>query len=272
MSSSAATSAFSSRSRRRPTDGLPPADTLAPERRRSGVAADVRAIGLLGLVAGGAALALLLGTHTGNGQLYYTQLILPFLLLLVPPTAQASRVGRALALLAFVHALVIRHDFSVVKIGGAEWLAACPPCAALKMMSPYQYGSPVFDVGEENRRSKAQVRELIVGASGEVFGGPESSALLQELQGRYYDNGLSEFCVFGIGGKLPLLRAYGERCRSHFEEIRQRLRERDFARVLLTLDSQYLPMLRGSYRMTARYPLEIGYTRKELGVFEPIPR
>ena len=237
-----------------------------------GVAADVRAIGLIGLVAGSAALGLLLGTHTGNGQLYYTQLILPFLLLLVPPTARVSRAARALAVLAFVHALVIRHDFSAVKIGGAEWLAACPPCAALRMMSPYQYGSPVFDVGEENLRSRAQVRELIAGASGEVFGGPESSALLQEMQGRYYDNGLSEFCGFGIGGEGALLRAYGERCRSYWEGIRERLRNGDFARALLTLDSQFLPLLHGRYRMTARYPIRLGYTKKELGVFEPKPR
>jgi hypothetical protein len=140
------------------------------------------------------------------------------------------------------------------------------------MMSPDQYGSPVFDVGEENRRSMAQVRELIAGASGEVFGGPELSALLQEMQGRYYDNGMSEYCVNGIGGEEPLLRAYGERCRSHWRAIWQRLREGDFARVLLTRDSRYLPTLRGRYRLTARYPLQLGYNRKELGVFEPIPR
>jgi hypothetical protein len=235
-------------------------------------AADVRAMGLVGLVAGIAALGLLLGTHTANGQLYYTQLILPFLLLLVPPTARASRAARLLAVFAFVHAFVIRHDFSAVKIGGAEWLAACPPCAALRMTSPYQYGSPVFDVGEENRRTSEQVRALIDSASGEVFGGPESSALLQELQGRYYDNGLSEFCVFGIRGEWALLRAYGERCRSHWEGIGRRLRAGDFARALLTRDSQYLPWLRGRYRMTARYPIRLGYTKTELGVFEPISR
>jgi hypothetical protein len=116
------------------------------------------------------------------------------------------------------------------------------------------------------------VRELIAGASGEVFGGPESSALLQEMQGRYYDNGLSEYCVFGIGSEEPRLRAYGERCRSHWGVIQKRLREGDFTRVLLTLDSQYLPMLRGRYRLAGRYPLLLGYTRKELGVFEPISR
>ena len=240
---------------------------------KEGMTADIRALGFVGLLGGIAMLVLVLGTHTGNGQMYYTQLILPFLLILVPLAAQGSRLGRALVLLAFVHALVIRYDFSAVKIGGRDWLAACPPCAALKMMSPYQYGSPVFDSGEGNRRSLARVRELIAGAPGEVFGGPELSALLQQMQGRYYDNGLSEYCVYGIGGEGPLLRAYGERCRSHWKVVRERLRDGDFARVLLTLDSQYVPMLRGGrYRLTAHYPLLLGYNHKELGVFEPIPR
>lgn len=234
-------------------------------------AADVRAIGLIGLATGAATLGLVLGTNTGNGQLYYTQLILPFLLLLVVPMAQTSGVCRALASLAFVHALVVRHDFTVVKIGGAEWLAACRPCTALQMMSPYQYGSPVFDDGEGNRRSRTLMRELIAGASGEVFGGPESSALLQEMQGRYYDNGMSEYCVFGVRDE-PLLRAYGEKCRSYWAKTQQRLRDGEFARVLLTLDSPHLPELRGRYRMTARYEIKLGYARKDLGVFEPIRR
>jgi Dolichyl-phosphate-mannose-protein mannosyltransferase len=235
-------------------------------------AADVRALGLAGLLVGGAALVALLGTHTGNGQLYYTQLILPFLLILVPLAARGSRSVRALAWLAFAHALVIQHDFTVVKIGGEDWLASCPPFAALNMSSPYQYGSPVFDGGEGNRRSRARARELIADAPGEVFGGPELSALLQEIQGRYYDNGQSEFCLRGVGGQTPLLRAYGERCRSHWKAIQQRLRTGNFARVLMPLDSPFVPLLRARYRLTARHPVEFGYNRKELGVFEPIPR
>jgi hypothetical protein len=245
------------------------------------LADDVVAIAVLGLAAGSAALVLVLGAHTGNGQLYYTQLILPFLLILVPPIARSSNVGRALVVVAFAYALVLRHDTTAVKIGGEPWLEIWPQ---LSWLSPatYQYGSPVFDVGEENRRSRARVRELISAESGEVFAAAESSALLLELRGTYFDNGLNQYCIYGlggegtlirrVGGEGPLLRGYRNRCHGYWNEIFRRLHEREFARVLVTSDSRYLIAVRGHYRVAARLPIRLGYNRKELLVFEPLPR